>query len=282
MNLKSLDGEALIVTTKRLVGEERLKTLQVIEHLQEIYDRRLHLARGFRSLHEFLVRELGYDDGQAHRRISAMRLVQSLPEAKISIAEGRLTLTNAAQLQDFFKAAPERNKLEVLRSVEGTTKRECGRKLNAIEPSFGKKGDDELDALLKEFRQLSQISNDQEAIKQALKLAIGKLKTSPEASPAKPRGIPRQKLKLSDPDSRYVSRVLERQVWAKSQGRCAFEFEDRRCTATQHLEVDHIDPWAYGGDTSLENLRLLCRAHNRYLGSKLVANATVVRSEPVL
>ncbi len=261
MDLKNLAGEALIVKTKQLVGEERMKTLEIIEHLQEIYDRRLHLARGFRSLHEFLVRELNYDDGQAHRRIAAMRLVQDLPEARASIAEGRLTLTNAALLQSLFRAAPEQKKLEVLRAVEGTTKRECERKLNAIEPSFGKREDEELEALLKEFRQLSQISNDQEAIKQALKLAIGKLKASPKASPEK----------LGDPNKRYVSKGLERQVWEKSQGRCTFEFQGRRCTATQHLEVDHIDPWSYGGETKAENLRLLCRAHNRYLGAQIGA-----------
>ncbi len=270
MNLKSLDGEALIGITKRLVGEERLKTLQVIEHLQEIYDRRLHLARGFRSLHEFLVRELGYCDGTAHLRISAMRLVRGLPEARDSIAEGRLSLSNAAQLQDFFRAAPEQKKLEVLKAVEGTTKRECERKLNAIEPRFGKKQDEELEGLLKEFRELSQISNDQEAVKQALRLAIKKLKDSNRAFPEKlkptqsvPRGV------LPKPESRRASAEVERQVWVRDQGQCCFTVDGRRCSATQSLEIDHVTPWAHGGETRLENLRLLCRAHNRYVGLKV-------------
>ncbi len=215
MNLKCLDGEALIVRTKGLVKEERLKTLQVIEHLQEIYDRRLHLARGFRSLHEFLVREIGYDDGSAHRRISAMRLVVDLPEAKLAIAEGKLSL-------------------------------------------------------LAEFRQLSRISEDREAIKAALRMGIKKLKDSTKASPAKlhlteavPRGV------LPKAESRRPSAEVERQAWVRDQGRCRFTANDRRCTATQHLEIDHEVPWAFGGETRLENLRLLCRAHNRYLGLKV-------------
>ncbi len=221
MNLKSLDGEALIGITKQLVREERLKTLQVIEHLQEIYDRRLHLEQGFRSLHEFLVRELGYDDGSAHRRISAMRLVRALPEARASIAEGKLTLSNAAQLQDYLK----------------TTKPE--------------------------------LSDDQEAIKQALRLGIEKLKAR-RAFPEKlksteslPRGT------LPKAESRRPSAEVERQVWARDQGTCCFTVDDRRCSATQHLEIDHVIPWALGGETKLGNLRLLCRAHNRYLGSKI-------------
>src|SRR5690606_13044895 len=62
------------------------------------------LTRGYPSLHEFLVKELQYSDGAAHRRISAMRLVGDVPEAKESIASGALPLTTASQVQNFFHA----------------------------------------------------------------------------------------------------------------------------------------------------------------------------------
>jgi 5-methylcytosine-specific restriction endonuclease McrA len=36
-----------------------------------------------------------------------------------------------------------------------------------------------------------------------------------------------------------------------------------RCDAERNLQIDHIVPYARGGDNSLENLRLLCARHNR-------------------
>lgn len=36
-----------------------------------------------------------------------------------------------------------------------------------------------------------------------------------------------------------------------------------RCTATTHLEADHVVPWSRGGPTQLWNGAVLCRRHNR-------------------
>src|SRR5213593_5084044 len=38
----------------------------------------------------------------------------------------------------------------------------------------------------------------------------------------------------------------------------------RRCTARGFLEFDHIVPFAVGGEATVENLRLLCKIHNRH------------------
>jgi hypothetical protein len=58
---------------------------------------------------------------------------------------------------------------------------------------------------------------------------------------------------------------LRRQVFSKAEHRC--EFTDRktgqRCTSKFQLEVDHRKPLALGGESELENLRVLCRAHNQ-------------------
>src|SRR5665647_101517 len=90
--------EELIAETKLVVQKERMSTIEVIEYLQEVYDRRLHLKRGFQSFHEFLVKELKYIDGAAGRRIAAMKLTNNAPETKQSIADGTLSLTTASQV----------------------------------------------------------------------------------------------------------------------------------------------------------------------------------------
>ncbi|MEO7868641.1 MAG: HNH endonuclease, partial [Candidatus Eisenbacteria bacterium] len=37
-----------------------------------------------------------------------------------------------------------------------------------------------------------------------------------------------------------------------------------RCQCDSRLELDHIEPVARGGETTVENLRLRCRAHNQH------------------
>lgn len=41
-----------------------------------------------------------------------------------------------------------------------------------------------------------------------------------------------------------------------------------RCPATSHLEYDHDKPVALGGETTVENVRLRCRAHNQLAAEK--------------
>jgi 5-methylcytosine-specific restriction endonuclease McrA len=64
--------------------------------------------------------------------------------------------------------------------------------------------------------------------------------------------------------SRHVPAALKRAVWARDGRRCAFEGAHGRCTETSRLELHHLIPFATGGPTTLENLALRCRAHNRY------------------
>ena len=45
---------------------------------------------------------------------------------------------------------------------------------------------------------------------------------------------------------------------------CSYVSPDgRRCSARRCLELDHVHPWAVGGEGTIENLRLRCRAHNQ-------------------
>jgi 5-methylcytosine-specific restriction endonuclease McrA len=70
--------------------------------------------------------------------------------------------------------------------------------------------------------------------------------------------------------SRVVSRSIKRQVWAREGGQCAYVAPDgRRCESRDALEYDHILAWADGGRSdTIENIRLLCRAHNQRLARR--------------
>ena len=74
----------------------------VIDHLREIHTRRLYLSRGFSSLFDYVVRELGYTDSAAARRINTMHLCAEFEEVREGLQDGSFTLSTAAQLQSAF------------------------------------------------------------------------------------------------------------------------------------------------------------------------------------
>lgn len=69
---------------------------------------------------------------------------------------------------------------------------------------------------------------------------------------------------------RKFSQEIKDQLYARSP-RCSHIDDDgKRCTETSYskLEVDHIIPWANGGQTTLDNAQLLCKHHNASKGNR--------------
>ena len=89
--------------SRNLAAVEHHLKVVVIDHLRELERRRLYLSLGFSSLFEYAVRELGYSDGAAWRRIKAMRLCVEVKGARTRIQDGTLTLNAAAELQHAFE-----------------------------------------------------------------------------------------------------------------------------------------------------------------------------------
>ena len=78
-SLSGLPDQVLLAHTRSLVRHEQALQLAVLDHLREIQKRHLHLRLGFSSLFDYAVRELGYSEGAAWRRIKAMRLCSDTP-----------------------------------------------------------------------------------------------------------------------------------------------------------------------------------------------------------
>ena len=60
---------------------------------------------------------------------------------------------------------------------------------------------------------------------------------------------------------RYVRATVRRAVWTRDEGRGAFVGTRGRCQETAALEFHHVEPFAFGRPTTVENLHLRCRAH---------------------
>jgi 5-methylcytosine-specific restriction endonuclease McrA len=64
--------------------------------------------------------------------------------------------------------------------------------------------------------------------------------------------------------SRHIPVATRDDIRDRDGGRCTFVGSDGvRCDATKDLQIDHIRPFAQGGQTAVNNLRLLCGKHNR-------------------
>jgi hypothetical protein len=68
---------------------------------------------------------------------------------------------------------------------------------------------------------------------------------------------------VKEPNRSIPAKVRD-EVFLRDGGRCTFKGSDgRRCNSQWDLQIDHIVPFALGGDSSPGNLRLLCGKHNR-------------------
>lgn len=120
MNLKNLKDNELLFQTKLLVQNERQVLTKILHHLREVERRKLFSDLGCQSLFEYAVKELKYSEGQAGRRIQAMRLIKEIPEIEKKIEKGSLSLSNISQAQSYFR---EVNKIEESLTTKNSEKR---------------------------------------------------------------------------------------------------------------------------------------------------------------
>lgn len=67
------------------------------------------------------------------------------------------------------------------------------------------------------------------------------------------------------PRGRAIPAAIRNEVAERDEYCCSFVSPDgHRCGETRGLQYDHETPVALGGETSAENLRLLCPQHNRH------------------
>ncbi|MGE3974378.1 MAG: HNH endonuclease [Bdellovibrionales bacterium] len=65
----------------------------------------------------------------------------------------------------------------------------------------------------------------------------------------------------------------------RDRGRCTFidPLTKRRCESNHKLQFEHIKPFAIGGKSTVDNLRILCASHNaltaiRFYGKSKMEN----------
>jgi hypothetical protein len=88
-------------------------------------------------------------------------------------------------------------------------------------------------------------------------------------------GKPRRGVKLR-PGSRHVPLAVAKQVWERDGSQCTFvDPAGRRCQERRFLTLEHRHPFSLGGPPTVENLCLLCKAHNAHAARRVFGDAFV-------
>jgi len=73
--------------------------------------------------------------------------------------------------------------------------------------------------------------------------------------------------RAKDPQARDAAAAVKRAVWVRDLGRCAFVGPSgHRCNERRFVEFHHVDPYALGGEATVEKIELRCRRHNDHEG----------------
>jgi len=267
MKLTHLTDKTLLNDTKFLVGKEREFLTKILHHLKEIDKRKLYSDLGYSSLFDYCVRDLGYSEGNAQRRIQACRLLASIPDLDLKIENGELSLSNISLAATFFRQNDIENlsdKKIILDQLENLSKKEGEKMLFAI---FGEevkeKGSHR--RISSEKIKLSLVLSETTFEKcEKLKSLLGKSMSYPELINYMVviaiNEIERKKFKIlripkvSPPPvavNRVISSATKREVYLRDKKRV-------KCGSLYNLNFDHQLPFALGGSSDAKNIRLLC------------------------
>ncbi len=256
MKLNHLTDSALLKDIQQLVTEERNLNGKILWHLKEIDRRKLFTELKCTSLFDYCVRFLKYSEGQASRRVSGARLLKDLPVIAEMLEIGSINLTQLNQLNYFFREENIKDpieKEEILKKLENKSTRETERILQEHRSGVVQRNvflvvKEDTKKRLDNVRDLKAHScPDHDSLLNKMCDEVSKIWD--------PTLI--RRLGHGSVETRYIPKMIQAQVWSRDKGSCT------KCGSTFALEFDHVKPFAMGGKSTADNLRLLCRACNQ-------------------
>lgn len=295
-NLRLLSNEILVTKLRGLIQEEREISLKTLELINEVERRRLHLELGYPSLFDWLTRDFGYSAAAAMRRIDSARLLRKVPTISKQIESGKLNLTNLARVQSAIRAEEKRTGKQiepstVVNAIEGKTSREVEKHLAQTFPDSIYKADSARAITDSQIRLQVTLSTPQYSeLERAREVAshshfgapmgevIGMLATDylDRKDPLRKKfdvdiNVTPEITTSDNAGRRPLPVNIRRLVFQRAEGRCEYRnpHTGKTCGSRFQTQVDHIKPVALGGTNAVENLRLLCRAHNAWTAEEI-------------
>lgn len=114
-----------------------------------------------------------------------------------------------------------------------------------------------------ESRELSEV------LEAMLAITLPVLRKQKFAESASPRST--RDLRHGSRNARQIPAHVKRAVWERDGGRCTFVGTGgHRCTSRERIEFDHRVPVTKSGEATVENVRLLCHAHNQFEADRVL------------
>jgi hypothetical protein len=281
---KFLTNAQLVAALELFAQDERERMPWFLALLGEGDRRNSFVDEGYASTFDFCIRRLKLSEGETYRRIQAARAAVRRPELLSSMAHGDLSLSVVSKIAPHVhrKDAPE-----IISRAQGRSKREVEEILAPFAPEAAKRD---------RIRTVSVEAPSPGSAKSEIKAVVDfSFHGTPELRDAIDRAkdllshkypfggmneilseVVLEFLDRHDPQTNLalgrlapakgntsIPAQVRRAVWSRDGGRCSFIGVDGvRCETRRMLELDHRRPRALGGLDTVENLRLLCRAHN--------------------
>jgi len=140
----NLSDSELLQKTERSIKRQKEATLELLEDLLEVDQRRLYTTLSFSSLWEYLHRGFHYSEMQSSELVNAVRLMRAHPAVKEQIKQEELSITTASQIQRFVNQEKKvghvissEQTAEILESCKGLSKREVEKTLIGFSSESG-------------------------------------------------------------------------------------------------------------------------------------------------
>jgi len=287
----ALHDKALVLSKRYLETENLL-----LELIGQIDERKVFLQLGYPSLYLYCLNALGLSESQSYAMIGVSRKCREVPELKEAIQTGKLTVSKAKRILPALKTAeeklaasewiekaasmPQRQvEKEVAQRNPETVVRERIRPLTESQAELRCAISFELKEKIERARQvLSQQKGKNvsladlieamtetfldkkdpiEKAKRAKERELKKAEPSDLAKAAAPNSPPRQV-------ARAIPASVKHAVQLRDLGMCRHLLPDKsRCESQQFLHFHHLVHFENGGESTLENLVLLCSNHHR-------------------
>jgi hypothetical protein len=146
-----------------------------------------------------------------------------------------------------------------------------------VQVTVGEEAHDDLRYLQDMLRREIPDGDPAEIVSRALRLLRSAVDKKAFRATSRPQ--PGRRVKAG---SRHVPADVQRAVWERDGGQCAFVARNgRRCTEQSDLHYHHCDPYALGGPATVDNISLRCRDHNDYEAELVFGKFDVARARAI-
>ena len=281
----------LVVELKSLIRKEHEIGLEIVELLKLVEKKREYLQRGYSSLYEFCIKELGMSDSQAYTRVTVLKALDRDATLITPFKTGELKPTQICEAVRTFKKVSVitdekvtlREQSEIFDSLKGKTREETKKilkeKFSDVLPQTEKiilELTPEILEKLKSFKATHSHKLKTHTHEEALELLLEM--TSPKPEKPTTQKSPKENLTVTSQsdnnsaekkiNSRYIQADIKRQLFKIAENQCQYIDPEtgRRCTCKHHLQVEHKIPFSQGGSSAdIDNLEILCANHNQMM-----------------